>query len=215
MTHHYELTEWTDYVRGLVDHDRGAEMAAHLAGCAACRELAAWQARVATVAGRDRGFEPPAWIVERAVAIYPPRRESPFAGLPHWLATLTSGDWLVPLPAGVRGTAVARSGTFEAAGYSIEIRAERDDRSRQTQLVGQIAATAPRTTVASLDIVLVDDQRVVAQTTSNEFGEFEFACGMRRSMALQIPVDGATRRVDVPLRALLSDGVEGGEESVE
>lgn len=208
MTHHYDLTEWTDYVRGLGDRERRTAMAAHLAECADCRELADWQSRVAAVATADRGFEPPGWVFQRAVAIYPPRRISPFAALPQWLAELTSGDWLVPLPAGVRGTAVGRSGTYEAAGYSIEIRVERDDRTRHTQLVGQISPVTATAPVASLDIVLVDDSRVVAQTTTNEFGEFEFACPMRASMSLHIPVDDATRRVEVPLRPLLGPGEE-------
>ena len=50
---HYEIGEWTDFVRNLLAKQQQAEMEQHQAICAECRDIVALLAKVNTAAQAD------------------------------------------------------------------------------------------------------------------------------------------------------------------
>ena len=74
ISRHYDVPEWTDFVRGLGDDAQRAAMQQHLsAGCARCGEFVATLQRFAPIASTETQYEPPEEAVRRAEALFQPR----------------------------------------------------------------------------------------------------------------------------------------------
>jgi hypothetical protein len=70
-------------------------------------------------------------------------------------------------------------------------------------LIGQISDRRREdTALPPTPIFLLSGKRLVASTTSNEFGEFQFGCKLNHKMMISFPFDGS--RIDVPLGGLSS-----------
>jgi len=71
---HYDVPEWADFVRGLGDDAHRSTMQQHLSeGCARCGEFVATLQRFAPIVANEARYEPPAQVVLRAEAVFPPQ----------------------------------------------------------------------------------------------------------------------------------------------
>src|SRR5207247_391309 len=72
--------ELIDYLDGRLEGRRAEVVGAHLAtACESCAGDRQWYERVRAVAGADSSFDPPAWVVKRAIKTFTERPVQPKA----------------------------------------------------------------------------------------------------------------------------------------
>lgn len=212
MSSHFDLTDWSDFARGVATPDRRDAMQAHLgSGCDRCREVLRVQRAVVEAAAREATYEPPAALVRIVTALFPVSAPNPLASLPAMLASFLRDVGQQPVPVGVRGaTAAGRHALYEAEGVSVDLRLEQDAVQQRAILVGQVLEHVEPVGAPAMPAVLVSGSRVVGQTAINEFGEFRLECPTGSGLVLQLPVANGTRRLDVSLAPLVGDGGDRG-----
>jgi hypothetical protein len=146
------------------------------AGCKQCAETFEFARRVVAAANETTLAVPPASLVESAKAVFAPRGKP--RSLRTLIAELVSSVALEPAMAGLRG-GEARDGQYllyQAGRYAVDLRFETRCDSIRVSLIGQIAdryAAESGISRAPASIVsLRSDTRIVAETASDEFGEF-------------------------------------------
>ncbi len=200
---HYLAERWVDFVRGLLSEEERAAMKRHLdEGCESCRREVNVLQVMRNFAREEAWAEPPADAVRMAQAIYvpPPRRER---ALRRLLGRLVFDNFAQPAMAGVRQSgASGQQMGFEAGPYYIDLRLEGEPESSRVALAGQIVSREePGAPLGGLNVVLLAGRKVVAETVSNEFGEFslEFSAAKNHRLRITLPQEGV--QVNVPLAA--------------
>jgi hypothetical protein len=205
---HPALQHWVDRARGVLGDPELAAAEAHLAGgCESCRRTAEVMTLFTQLAGRERDYEAPAAIAERAEAVFP-RRESARGGrrLTCLAAQLVYDSMRDPLPLGVRGNDRVNQVLYHAGRYSVDLQINREQGRRESRsprliVVGQIAdCDEPRRPVSDRPVLLLAGRDVAARTLSNELGEFHLECEPRERLRLQVWISGA-QRIEVPVRS--------------
>jgi len=134
-----------DYLEGLLPGQRRREVEEHLGGpCPGCHDLMRDLGLTVERMRRDRTPEVPAWLHERALAVFRPTVSEPaVAGLMETIARLIFDSWAAPLPAAARrAVGEARRLGFELDGYTIEIEIEPESAGLLT-LRGRLAGPDP------------------------------------------------------------------------
>jgi hypothetical protein len=199
---HFEIGDWTDFVRGCAaDTDRAA-MEAHLAGgCHSCRATVDLLQRVVITVRGDRLFDPPADVVHCAKAISALQRPR---AVGEWsVARLIYDSLREPLPAGLRADAsAARHAVFEAGELFLDLRVEREHDQPQMRLVGQLTHRAdPNRMMTVSPVLLLARQDVIAHAVLNRFGEFHMDYPPGRDLRLCIALT-KDHRIEVSLNQL-------------
>lgn len=206
---HFDLWQWADFVRDLASPAVQAEMAAHLSsGCTRCERNAATLKAVADVALSEAQYEPPAYAIRLAQAIYPyaPPEKSRLQKL---VARLVHDTALAPLPAGIRNQErLSRRALYEAGGYHLDLQLELEPSRGVITLVGQLAdRIQPSTSTAEVPVWLMDREGMVKTTVCNELGEFQLEYQPRRHLRLFVPLPEAGKRLEIPLSRLTPGGL--------
>lgn len=189
---HFSMEEWVDFARGAADETLMKKMRAHLeSGCGKCaKEAAIWQ-RVQNVAQRREDLEPSeaaTRTVKGFFSIYGKGPEKRSVGL---VAQQLFDSLLEPLPSGVRSTATApRQLLFEAESLRIDVRLEPIPDSGSMGLIGQaLDSSNPQCRLEGASVALFKSGKLVAETKTNHFGEFQLQCdqGARLELRIQFP----------------------------
>lgn len=191
---HFDITQWADYVRGLVEPAARAAMAEHLsAGCRKCQSTATLFEKMAPVARAEIRHEVPDYAVHCAKAIYVLQQPETVHILSGLRSKLVFDSFCDPLPAGVRSQHhISRQTLYEAGDYALDLRQEHERGSRQVTLVGQIAKRSePGKAIAGVPVWLSSGKSVVARAVSNQFGEFEMGYDPRKHLRLYASVESA------------------------
>jgi hypothetical protein len=116
-------------------------------------------------------------------------------------ATLQYDSLTDPQPAGARaGTQTCRHLLFQAGDYSVDLRFEREKRSTNLTLVGQIAKRNDRKkAVADALVMLFSGSQEVARCVSNSFGEFQFEYVPQPDLHLRVPLAEMGQEIQVTL----------------
>lgn len=205
---HYEVGEWTDFVRSLVAEPDRIEMEQHLAGCPQCGAVVEFLRGVARAAQAESSYE------SATSELAAPARDV-FSGLPapagardrvmeafHTLVANLTYDSAADLrPAGARALAASsRQLLYEAGEFSVDLRFELETESSRTTLVGQVASRKhPHRWMNGLPVAIHSGAAVLATASTNEFGEFELEYTPRQNMSIRISVTAAAVRLDIPL----------------
>ena len=206
---HFEISQWADFVRGLVDPVRGEAMNRHLAeGCGKCRRTAEVLGRVAPLGRMEPRYEVPEYAVHCARAIYVLEQPQEVRILPWFVGRLVFDSFCEPLPAGVRSQhRISRQTLYEAGEYAVDLRQEHERGGSEITMVGQIARRGePGRAVAGLPVRLCSGKTMLARAATNEFGEFQMRYAPARNLRLDI---GAAIRND-GLRTILTQKEERG-----
>lgn len=190
---HFDISEWADFVRGLVEPARREVMDGHLAsGCEKCGRMAALLDSAVRLAREDARFEVPEYAVHCARAIFSLRQPECVRIMPRVLSRLVFDSFAEPLPAGVRAQQpLSRQTLYEAGPYALDLRQEQECGSARVALVGQIAdREQPARALAGVSVVLTSGRTVLARTASNEFGEFHVEYDSTRRIRLQVGIEG-------------------------
>jgi len=209
---HYEVGEWADFARNLLSRNERAEMEQHLAGgCAECAATLAFLRKVSETASAEHSYESASSALSAAArsAFVKPQVgvDRVTSALQTLIARLTYDSALDLQPAGARASRGAgRQMLYEAGDFSLDLRVDRERDSMQVTLVGQIASQKDfKSRIANLPVELVSGKKIIAQTTSNEFGEFSLEYVPRRNMWLSVPMTSAGIRLEVPLKKLVEE----------
>jgi hypothetical protein len=172
---HYRAQEWVDFVRGTVGKDQKAVMQTHLdSGCRRCqREAKTWQ-RVRETANRQMAAEPDDSVVrfvKGSLAISGKREPKHSRG---FLAEVL----------------------FDSSREPLDLRLEPQIDSENVSLIGQILdSTDPTNGTAAASVALLKGGKVIAEASTNRFGEFQLDCNLGAPLEL---------RVKLPLRTEIS-----------
>jgi hypothetical protein len=202
MLCHFDVAEWTDYVRNLVPPPQNREMQVHLQqGCLQCNTAQEWLSRFAGACARMAAYNVPDPI---GVFIKPQlssRRPRPVSALKRVWATLQYDSLTDPQPSGARaGSQTCRHLLFQAGDYSVDLRFEREKRSANLTLVGQIANRKDRQrSMADALVMLFSGSQEVARCVSNSFGEFQFEYVPQPDLHLRVPLADMEQEIQVTL----------------
>ncbi|HKE23529.1 MAG TPA: hypothetical protein VKB88_14280 [Bryobacteraceae bacterium] len=210
---HYEIVQWVDFARGLVTRDEELRMRDHLsAGCVDCRHLFKF-CRSVCETSRNLPAPVPDWVVRGAKSVAPIRtapKTRRFSLIP---VDLIYDSFLAPAPAGLRSSwQVGWQGLYHAADCSLDLRIEPELKSSRAAVIGQITnRTAPRMEMDNIPVCLKLGKKVIAETVSNRFGEFQMEYEQQGRLQLCVYLEGGTKRIQVPLRKLAADYPLGGD----
>ncbi len=201
---HYVAERWVDFVRNLLPEAERAQMQAHLdGGCERCRRELDLLRQVVSFTAVENSYRAPEDVARLARAIYRPMSE-PAGVLRRLLGALIYDGFGEPVMAGVRHAAPSgQQLAFNAGDYCVDLRVQGQMDSSQVAMAGQIVnRKAPEDRLAGLPVALVSGRRIIAETLSNEFGEFSLEYTTARKLRLQIEVSNEGVRIDLPLRSL-------------
>src|SRR5713101_6306137 len=135
---HFELAEWTDFVRGLIEKSARLPLEHHLvSGCRKCRHTADLLRKLVIAARNDS--QVPDYALRCARAIFLLQQPENIQILPRIPARLLYDSFREPLPAGLRTQQrLSRQVLYQAGDYSLDLRLENERGSPWVVLVGQI-----------------------------------------------------------------------------
>ncbi|HEV2987449.1 MAG TPA: hypothetical protein VG759_03335 [Candidatus Angelobacter sp.] len=202
MTGHFDVAEWTDYVRNLVPPPQSQKMEVHLQrGCIQCNTAQEWLSKLARACARMAAYNVPDHLGGVAPAPVSLWRTRPVSALKRVWATLQYDSLTDPQPNGARGGQQAsRHLLFQAGAYSIDVRFEREKGSAHLMLAGQIAKREDkRQALADSPVMLFSGSQEVERCISNEFGEFQFEYFPQPDLHLRVPLPDAGEEIQVTL----------------
>lgn len=211
---HYEIGEWTDFVRNLLAKQQQAEMEQHQAICAECRDIVALLAKVNAAAQAETRYDAATGELAKAARrIFSKQRAGGraldlVAGALTTLAAHLTYDSAFDLqPIGARSRRPdTRRMLYEAGDYCIDLSFEGGPGSIRVTLVGQVSCRKePIRHLEKLPVLVVSGSKVVTQTASNEFGEFAVEYAPRRDLRLCVPISDAGFRLEIPLKPALEE----------
>lgn len=201
---HFALEDWADFVREVVGPTRRAAMQGHLdEGCKRClRAVAVWQS-VLDISRQEASYQPPENAVRSAKAyygVYRPQRG--LSGVAK-IAELIFDSFRQPLPSGVRASAVASRQLLYRLGKTlIDMRLEAGDKPNRISLVGQVLDSSQTDRgVSDIPVILLRGSESMAQTVTNQFGEFHLTFDAAPELHLRIR-RGEPETILIPLRAV-------------
>jgi len=199
---HFSAEEWSDYVRGLSPPGERDRMKEHLdSGCGPCRETVAWLSDVVRIAADEPGVDPPEEVVARARAIFAaPEPKDWIERLEQIAAKLVFDSQRDLQPAGVRAVAADSLRLLYRAGeYSVDLMLEPAEDS--CEIIGQIVNESNEADDLSGAVVqIVTAGQTVAETETNQFGEFMIEQPEIRNGILRIALKRYGKKIDLPLR---------------
>ncbi|HLB90346.1 MAG TPA: hypothetical protein VJK29_21995 [Terriglobales bacterium] len=199
---HFELIEWTDFVRGLVEQSARVAMERHLAsGCRKCRHTADLLRKAAVAARSDSKVQVPEYAVRFARAIFILQLPEKVRLLPRALARLLYDCFREPLPVGVRSQqGLSRRALYQAGDYLLDVRLENEGGSSRVGLVGQIQnRKEPGKRLGGVLVLLVSGKQILAQAVSNSLGEFQMEHAASKRLRLYMLVRQAGKQIEVSL----------------
>jgi hypothetical protein len=198
---HYSLEKWVDFARNVIDESEKAKMQIHLqTGCATCsRELRIWQ-HLQQVARRESVYAPPEGTVRTVNATFASRPAGQLREAKSAVANLLFDSFRSPLLAGVRSAESASQQLLYGVGdYRIDVRIEPQMDSEKVVLIGQVLNSAdPDERLAQVPVSLFTGRKMLAESLTNEFGEFQIECELEESFRLVVLLSDG-RQVSIPL----------------
>ncbi len=203
---HFDIGQWVDMVRGLVTGKDKAEMSAHLStGCRSCRRTVELLGEVARLGAWEAAHTVPAFALHTARAIFALQQPEKVYFYPRVVARLVYDSFKEPLPAGLRARhRLTRHVLYQAGDYSMDIKMEHQRGTAGVTLVGQIVNRVhPGKLPAVLPVFLASEKKILAQTSSNMFGEFQLTYEPKRRLRLYLQGnEDLQKNIELPLSRL-------------
>jgi hypothetical protein len=189
---HFSPASWFDFARGTLSGEEKASMQDHLdSECDQCfKVIYTWQT-VLQIVRREPEYRPSASAVRCAKAAYV--SNGPWRWLPE-IAKMArlAFEGSHQSAAAVRSTtSCGRQFLYKAEPFVIDLRVESEPAQKRVWLVGQVLnSNKPDIKIQDVDVVLLSGERLMAKTTTNPAGEFEFEFEDGKSLQLFINIRG-------------------------
>lgn len=200
---HFDISEWTDFARGLLSLERRAVLESHLAaGCADCASTCRLLGKVVTASAADKNWAVPTELVAAAGAIFAAQQSIRPPLLERIVARLVCDSLGELQPLGARAAHTAtRQVAFEAGDYHIDLSLDRN--SARVSLLGQFASSKdPVAPLQGVPVLLMAGKHVAGRAVTNEFGEFSLEFRPRKNLRLCLPLAAEGAQIDIPLEEL-------------
>lgn len=214
---HFNIEDWTDYVRDVVNPELRELMDAHRAtGCARCEKRVDGLARLSAVARNEKTIEVPDYLVRSAQALFASQSSHFGERRSSVLARLVFDSFMQPLAAGVRGQQrVSRQVLYQADGYSLDLRIEQERDSSQLLVVGQVFdRSKPHAPIAKVPVLLLSGSRLLLRVDSNDFGEFQLQYEPTTPLSLHLPIPETLTNIEVNLAAVAQGDEHSGSQQL-
>jgi hypothetical protein len=205
---HYGIAQWVDFARGVAPESEAGPMRHHLAeGCTECTQLATFCKNVSTTSRDLPAYEVPDSVLKNALAIFPVQFPESPKGVIRVAAELIFDSFLVPAPAGFRASwQIGWQALYRAGDCSLDLRIEPELHSSRAAVIGQVSNhELPDVQMSGVPVRLKWGKLVVAETRSNQFGEFQMEYEQQSRLQLCVYLDGGTRCIQVPLKKFAAD----------
>jgi hypothetical protein len=202
MPEHFTEDQWSDFVRGVLPAGEAAALQQHLEdGCETCRQsFRLWQV-VAAVADSEVRNEVPDALVRSARAAFMEWHRLYRLAERIRTARLVFDSLLAPLPSGVRSEgSTPRRILWQAGEWSCDLRFEPSIGKRIIVMGQVIKSRQPSGSIAGSSILLMTTKTLVAETTVNQFGEFQLQFEQANGLRIFIDIPGGR-----PVAILLPD----------
>src|SRR5262249_7111424 len=149
----------------------------------------------------------------RALSVFPVQAPQPPKRSFRLAAQLIYDSFLVPAPAGLRSNwQVGWQGLYHAGDCSLDLRIEPELRSSRASVIGQISNhVTPQNHMVGIPVCVKAGRLVVAETRSNQFGEFQMEYEQQNRLQLCVYLEGGTKSILVPLKKFVSAPPAGAE----
>jgi hypothetical protein len=196
---HFEIGAWIDYARGVGPSARRSDIERHLAsGCDACAKLAEFFKKLSEAGLSLLEDEAPQEWSQKAEQIFQKELLRPIETLPVRRATPVPFHFSAEPPPVRARSPLGRYMTYQTSECTVDLKLEQGANPLELSLVGQITdIRKPGVAVTFTPVFVLTNNKLVASTSSNAFGEFQLALIRRRNMVLSFPFEGA--RIDVTL----------------
>jgi hypothetical protein len=197
-----------DFVMQQTPQIQTSAMQSHLdAGCKKCANLASLWSRVGQLAKRDCSCEPPTSAVEQVRRSFSLMVESNSTEHKPLIPRIVFDSLWQPALAGIRsGFTGSRHVIYASGGITIDMRLEPEPRSERINLAGQISAPFQENEeFPPTPVVLSGKSGVLADATTNQFGEFHLAFVPEPGLQITFKIVGK-EQIIVPLD---SSGIRG------
>lgn len=211
---HFTKEEWADFARNVIGKDKREVMQSHLeTGCRQCEGVASLWTRVHEAARREATYEPPEAALRTAKAMYAIHGKSSMRVPKPTIAQLLFDSLQIPLLAGVRSAAAdVRQLLYGSGDYRVDLRLEPQVDSEQISVVGQLLNSVdPSASVDAVPVALLKGSKVVAESTTNRFGEFHLDTELGKNLQLRVSVPQGPE-FSIPLVDPLAVEAETGRE---
>jgi hypothetical protein len=190
---HYSLEEWSDFARNRASAEFAARMQRHLdEGCDTCAQVLGMWRSVLEVASREPDFQVSESGVQCAKALYSIARPERPDSLPVRMARLVFSSSNEPLREGVRGAGAATCHLlYEEGNYLLDLHMKPEAERNVVSVAGQILDRVHPDHVYENSIVAILRQNdELAQTATNEFGEFQLEFRPGDNLMLTVNLEG-------------------------
>ena len=188
---HFTDEAWLDFSRQLLPAEEMSRMRAHLdSGCSTCAELSAIWAAVNETVQRQSDYEPRESDVRVVKAAYASIRKPPsMFGTAIARLLFDSFTNRAVAAAGIRsGAAAGRLLLYESGPWTIEVRVDTGSGGKLT-IVGQVLESGGESApAAGANVAALRRDTALAQTSANEFGEFELMCEGKSDLRIELRI---------------------------
>lgn len=179
---HFSEADWADFVRKLAPSKARIAMEQHLAdGCKKCQKTVEVWRGVLAVAENESRLSPPADSVRVVKSQFAAAMPQASRGV-----RLVFDSMLQPATAGLRGALAARQFLFETDDYYIDLRLEPQASENRAYLVGQVLNRTGKRAAEALPVRLHQRKQPIAETATNQMGEFQLEFQAAGEMYLAI-----------------------------
>jgi len=168
-----------------------------------------WQ-RLQQLARRESAYAPSDGAVRTVNATFVNRSAGRLRQAKAEVASLLFDSFRSPLLAGVRSAGSASQQLLYGVGdYRIDVRIEPQMDSEKVVLIGQVLNSAdPDERLSAAPVTLLKGRKILAESVTSEFGEFQIECELQGSLRLVVLLHGRGE-VSLPLvEPLFSPGEE-------
>ena len=203
---HFKDAQWVNYVRGIATTELQRSIQEHLsAGCAECLEVEKLWKGVYSSAQRELDYTPPEDAIRLAKASFLPVQLEKTSALGQ-IAELIFDSISQPLAPAFRGSletvgSGARTLLYQSGDIRVDMWVEGKSPNRLNVMGQVLNLHESDQMVTRAKVVLLEGERSLARTATNELGEFQLEFRMHDDMRLAIEV-AMGRNVIIPLEIL-------------
>ncbi len=202
---HYGIAEWVDFAREVVNDADESKMRGHLeTGCNDCADVVSFSQKFNGICRVMAMQAAPDDVVRRARAIFPITSKAPARRVFRIPVELIYDSFLASAPAGLRSAwQVGWQALYRAGDCSLDLRIEPELHSARAAVIGQISNHArPEDRLSGLPVQIQAGKLLVAETRSNEYGEFQMEYQQQKRMQLCVYLQEGTRCIQVALKSV-------------
>jgi hypothetical protein len=191
---HFTDETWFDFARGVLPSTNVKILQQHLdEGCEECNRICRIWREVVQVVRREADYEPAESAIRVIKAAFPETRLTKLLPGQAKIARLLFDSFRDPATAafGVRTTSTrARQMLHRAGSWTIDLRLE-SEAGRRLSVAGQVLRSGPKpASEVSMEVILMSGETLLAQTSTNPFGEFWLECEHQKDLHVYLDVAG-------------------------